>query len=65
MKEVVEYKEKLISSIDSSIDYTSRHDLYSIGFRNGMRYVKSLIDGKEANYEKDCVYQKNNMPIYD
>ena len=52
MKEVESYKDELISTIDISIDSAKRHDSYSIGLRNGMRYVRSLIDGKEPDYEK-------------
>ena len=52
MKSVDAYKDKLITSIDYALDTTSRHDDYSIGLRNGMRFVKSLIDGEEPDYEK-------------
>ena len=43
--------EKLIDDIDFAIKATDSQDDYSMGMRNGMRYVKSLIDGKEPQYE--------------
>lgn len=43
--------EKTIDDIDFAIKTTDSQDDYSMGMRNGMRYVKSLIDGKEPQYE--------------
>lgn len=43
--------EKLIDAIDFVIKATGSQDDYCMGMRNGMRYVKSLIDGKEPQYE--------------
>lgn len=43
--------EKMIDDIDFAIKATDSQDDYSMGMRNGMRYVKSLIDGKEPQYE--------------
>jgi len=43
--------EKMIDAIDFAIKATDSQDDYSMGMRNGMRYVKSLIDGKEPQYE--------------
>lgn len=43
--------EKMIDAIDFTIEATDSQDDYSMGMRNGMRYVKSLIDGKEPQYE--------------
>jgi uncharacterized protein YuzE len=43
--------EKMIDTIDFAIKATDSQDDYSMGMRNGMRYVKSLIDGKEPQYE--------------
>ena len=43
--------EKMIDDINFAIKITDGQDKYSIGMRNGMRYVKSLIDGKEPQYE--------------
>lgn len=42
----------LISRINSAISATDTDDDYSVGLRNGMRYVISLIDNKEPNFEK-------------
>jgi hypothetical protein len=47
-----EEKQRLLAKIDKAIEAIDRRDTYSIGMRNGMRYVKSLIDGKEQKYEK-------------
>lgn len=43
--------EKTIDAIDFAIKATNSQDDYSMGMRNGMRYVKSLIEGKEPQYE--------------
>lgn len=43
--------EKMIDAISFAIKATDSQDDYSMGMRNGMRYVKSLIDGKEPQYE--------------
>jgi hypothetical protein len=40
-------------AIDFAIEATDGDDKYSMGMRNGMRYVKSLIDGKEPEYESN------------
>lgn len=42
---------KMIDAIDFAIKATDSQDDYSMGMRNGMRYVKSIIDGKEPQYE--------------
>ena len=41
----------IVKAIDFAIDATDGDDKYDMGMRNGMRYVKSLIDGKEPEYE--------------
>lgn len=43
--------EKIIDTINFAIEATDSQDDYSMGMRNGMRYVKTLIDGKEPQYE--------------
>lgn len=43
--------EKMIDAIGFAIKATDSQDDYSMGMRNGMRYVKSLIDGKEPQFE--------------
>lgn len=42
---------KMIDAIDFAIKATDSQDDYSMGMRSGMRYVKSLIDNKEPQYE--------------
>ena len=46
-----DFNEKMIDAIDFAIKATDSQDDYSMGMRNGMRYVKSLIDGKQPQYE--------------
>ena len=48
---VEEYRQRMIDAIGFAIKATDSQDDYSMGMRNGMRYVKSLIDGKEPQYE--------------
>ncbi len=43
--------EKLINAINSAIKAIDTQDTYSIGLRDGMRYVRGLIDCKEPQYE--------------
>ena len=43
--------EKTIDAIDFAIKATDSQDDYGMGMRNGMRYVKSLIDGEQPQYE--------------
>lgn len=43
--------DKMIDAIDFAIKATDSQDDYSMGMRNGMRYAKSLINGKEPQYE--------------
>lgn len=43
--------DKLIDAIDFAIEATGSQDDYCTGMRNGMRYVKYLINGKEPQYE--------------
>ena len=49
---MTEEEQKLLAKIDVAINAVDRHDVYSVGMRNGMRYVKSLINGKTQEYEK-------------
>lgn len=48
----------LINEIRWAIEATTGDDDYSLGMRNGMRYVKYLIDGEEPKYERG----KNDEP---
>ena len=41
----------IITKIQNGIKATDANDVYSCGMRNGMRWCKSLIDGKEPLYE--------------
>ena len=45
------YKD-LIRTIKAGIASTNGNDAYSCGIRNGMRWCKALIEGKEPKYEK-------------
>lgn len=46
-----EYKQSIIEYMDFGIKHTDLEDAYSIGFRNGIRWCKSLIDGVEPIYD--------------
>lgn len=50
-KPLLKDHEKTIDAIDFAIKAIDTQDDYSMGMRNGMRYVKYLIDGKEPQYE--------------
>lgn len=43
---------RLLPSIDFAIASSSGDDSYMIGFRNGLRYAKYLIDGRAPAYER-------------
>lgn len=45
--------EEVLEDIDNGIQATNSKDAYSTGMRNGMKWVKSLLDGKEPNFD-DC-----------
>lgn len=69
---------ELIAKIKNGISATNADDVYSCGMRNGMRWVLSLIDGKEPLFEsarnaadvqpvvlcKDCVYWSSKETKY-
>ena len=42
---------ELIIDIKNGISATNTNDIYCCGMRNGMRWVLSLIDGKEPSFE--------------
>ena len=46
-----EYKQSIIEYMDFGIIHTDLQDAYSIGFRNGIKWCKSLMDGVEPIYE--------------
>ena len=53
-----EYKQSIIEYMDFGIKHTDLQDAYSIGFRNGIKWCKSLIDGVEPIYDStaDTMY---------
>lgn len=51
LRELPSAQPDLISVIQNGIKATDADDEYSRGMRNGMRWCKSLIDGKEPLYE--------------
>lgn len=55
--------EKMIDAIDFAIKATDSQDDYSMGMRNGMRYVKSLINDKEPQYELRRTDEEINLGI--
>ena len=47
---IEEYKNKLLDDIDFAITATGTSDAYCTGMVNGMKYVKSLIDGNKPEF---------------
>ena len=45
--------DELKEKVEEALKVTNIDDVYSVGMRNAFRYVISLIDGKEPQYE-DC-----------
>jgi len=47
-------KKKIIEALNFGIEASasSCKEYYLVGFRNGMRYAKSLIDGEEPEFEQ-------------
>lgn len=45
--------DELKSKVEEALKATDIDDVYSVGMRNAFRYVLSLIDGTEPQYE-DC-----------
>ena len=43
--------ETLIRTIETGITAANSNDVYSCGMRNGMRWCKALLDGKEPKFE--------------
>ena len=54
---VLEQEPKMLDTIDFAIDASNGDTNYFVGFRNGLRYTKSLIDGEEPKYES-CAEQQ-------
>lgn len=55
--------EKIIDNIDFAIKATDSQNDYGMGMRNGMRYVKSIIDGKEPQYESKQTDEERKLGI--
>ncbi len=53
----LEQEPKIIETIDFAINVSDEGTNYFVGLRNGMRYVKSLIDGEEPQFE-NCAEQE-------
>lgn len=53
----LEQEPKILNTLDFAIDASSGDTNYFVGFRNGLRYSKSLIDGKEPQFES-CTEQE-------
>jgi hypothetical protein len=49
---------KVLNTIDFAIDASNGDTNYFVGFRNGLRYAKSLIDGEEPQFES-CAEQES------
>lgn len=45
--------EEILEDIENGIQATNSKDAYSTGMRNGMKWCKSLLDGKNPNFD-DC-----------
>ena len=45
-------KDKLLKTIDFSVQATDTNDNYSVGMCNGMLYIKSVILDKDIEYKK-------------
>ena len=43
--------DELLQKIEEGIKATTPTDEYSVGMRNGMKWCKSLLDGKEPKYD--------------
>ena len=54
--------EKLVQAILFGIEATNGKDDYSLGMRNGMRWVLSMITNEEPEFEKA---EKNESNISD
>ena len=54
---IVEQEPKILNTLDFAIDASNGDTNYFVGFRNGLRYSKSLIDGEEPQFES-CTEQE-------
>ena len=53
----LEQELKILDTLNFAIDASNGDTNYFVGFRNGLRYSKSLIDGKEPQFES-CAEQE-------
>lgn len=53
----------ITKDINFAIEATDLNDEYSKGFRNALRYVLYLIDGKEPKYEQAVRTKSLNKPL--
>lgn len=44
-------QEEIIEKIDFAIEASNMYDPYTVGFKNGLRYAKYLVDDKEPEFE--------------
>ena len=51
-----------IEKIQVGITATNSNDAYSLGMRNGMRWCKALLDGKEPKFEHAKQYVQPSPP---
>lgn len=64
MLEALEQKPKILEILDFAIDASNGDTNYFVGFRNGIRYAKSLIDGEEEPYFESCVEKESKwIPV--
>ncbi len=49
--QALKQESKILDTIDFAINASNGESNYFVGFRNGLRYFKSLIDGKEPQFE--------------
>lgn len=60
----LEQESKILNTLDFAIDASNGNTNYFVGFRNGLRYSKSLIDGKEPQFES-CTEPKTGRWIWE
>lgn len=56
--EALEQEPKILNTLDFAIDASNGGGNYFVGFRNGLRYAKSLIDGEEEPQFESCTEQE-------
>lgn len=56
---VLDDKAEILEQVDNAIEATDLKDEYSTGMRNGMRFVKYLIDGEKPIFEHMEVDDEN------